>query len=90
MVFMETMGNEMHNIVEKGPQASMHQPMRNNTPVGYLKQKPKTSYDDDDKKLFSIDMKARATIGNSLPYYMYHLVQNCESAQEMMDTLAGL
>ena len=53
-----------------------------------LKQKPEMSYDDDDKRLLSLDVKARAAIGNCIPYHIYYLVQNYESDKEMMDTLA--
>ena len=44
-------------------------------------------YTAEDKRLCHLDKKACAAIGNSLPYEIYHLVQNCESAKEMMDTL---
>ena len=65
----------------------MYQPIVNNAPVGPLKQNPKTSYDDDDKGLISLDVKERETIGNSLHYHVYHLVQNYKSTQEMMEML---
>ena len=57
----------------------MYQPMANNAPVGPLKKNPETSYDDDDKRLLSLDVKANDVMGNSLPYLVYHHVQNCES-----------
>ena len=88
MVVFETIDYEMKNIVEKGPHVFMYQPIANNAPVGPLKQNQATSYDDDDKRLLNLDVKARATIGNSLPYHVYHHVHNCESSQEMMDMLA--
>ena len=40
-----------------------------------------------DKHLVSLDVKGRSAISNALPYNTFHLVQNCESAKEMMDTL---
>ncbi|KAL7605601.1 hypothetical protein Lser_V15G17674 [Lactuca serriola] len=85
MVVFKTMDYEMRKIVEKGPHVSMYQPMANNAHVGPLKQKPETSYDNDDKRLINNDVKARAEIGNSLPYHVYHLVQKCDSTQEMME-----
>lgn len=87
MVTLKTMGYEMRKIVEKGPQIPMYQPMVDNAPIGPLKKNPEMSYDDDDKKPLSLDVKARVTIGDSLTYHGYHLVQNCESTQEIMDTL---
>ena len=88
MVVLETMDYVICKIVEKGPHFPMYQPIANNAPVGPLEKKPETSYDDDDKWLINLDVKAGAVIGNSFPYHMYHLVQNCDSAQEMMETLA--
>ena len=32
-------------------------------------------------------MKDKDAIENSLPYHVYHLIHNCESSQEMMDTM---
>ena len=75
-VVLETMDYEMCKIVKKGPPVSMYQPMVNNVPVGSLKQNPNTSYDDDDKILLTLDVKAKVVIGNSLPYHMHRLVQN--------------
>ena len=78
MVVLETMDYEMCKIVEKGPHVPMYQTMANNAQVGPLKQKPETNYDDDDKRLMNLDGKARAIIGNSLPYHVCHLVHNCD------------
>lgn len=39
------------------------------------------------KILISLDVKARVAIGKYLPCDVHHLVQNYESAQEMMETL---
>ena len=87
MVVLETMDYEMLKIIEKGPHIPTYQPMVTNALVSHLKQKPKTSNDGDDNKLISVNVKARAAIGNSLPNHVYHLVQNYESAKEMMETL---
>ena len=32
-------------------------------------------------------MKTMIRVGNSLPYHVYHFLQNCDSAQEMMENL---
>ena len=87
MVVLETMDYEMLKIVEKGPHIPMYQPMVNNFIIGPLKRKPETRHDGDDKKLIRLDVKARVAMGNSLPYHVYHLVKNCESAEEMMDIM---
>lgn len=61
--------------------------MVRNAHIGPLKQNTKASYDDVDKRLIGLDVKAGAAIGKSIPYHVYQLVHNCESAQDMMETL---
>ena len=87
MFILETLDFDMLNIVDNGPDVPMYQPSVNNAHVGPMKQKTKTRYDDGDKRLISLDVKAQEDIGNSILYHMYHLVQNCECAQEMMEML---
>ena len=74
MVVLETIDYEIKNIVEKGPYVPIYQPMAKNAPVGLMKQTPTASYDDNDKRGLSLDVKAGAASGNSLTYHMYHLV----------------
>ncbi|KAL4563399.1 hypothetical protein LXL04_027440 [Taraxacum kok-saghyz] len=71
MVVLETMDYDMLDIYTLGPH----------------KQTPKHDYTAEDKRLIHLDIKARAAIGNALPYDIYHLVTNCESAKDMMETL---
>lgn len=86
LTILENMDYFMFDIVNHGPYVPMFQPTVNNAPVGGLKQKPKARYDEEDKRIITLNVKARATIGNSLPYHIYCLVQNYEFAQEMMKT----
>ena len=58
MVALETMDYEIHEIIEEVPYVPMYHPMANNAPVGPLKQKPKTGYEDDDKRLLNLNVKA--------------------------------
>lgn len=44
----------------------------------------------EDRRLLSLDVKARTAIGNSLPYHIYCFIQNCESAKEMMEKLTSM
>ena len=76
MVVLETMDYEMVKIIKTGPHIPIFQPIVNNAPIGPMKQKPESSYDNDDKRLVNLDVRARAAIGNSLPYYIYHLCDN--------------
>ena len=70
-----------------GPHVSMFQPTKEYVDVGEKKNTPKNEYTNEDKLLISLDVKARAAIGNALPYEIYHLVQKFESSKEMIDTL---
>lgn len=65
----------------------MYQLMIDNVSIGGKKPKPKSSYGEEDKRLTSLDVKARAAIANSLPYHIHHLVHNYESTHEMTETL---
>lgn len=87
MVVLETMNFDMLNVVNSGPHVPVYQPMFNNALAGPMEQNPKTSYDDDEKRLISVDVKTRTIIRNSLPYHVCHLVQNYEFAQEIMEML---
>lgn len=84
LIVLESMDYEMLVIVNHGPHIPMYQSMDNNAPAGGLKQKPKASYNEEDKRHINQDVNTRATIGNSFPCHIYRLVQNYESTQEMM------
>lgn len=76
LVVLETIDHDMLDIVNHGPHIRMYQPMVNNALAARLKQKAKESYDEEDKRLISLDVKARVSFGNSLAYRIYHLLQN--------------
>ena len=73
MVVLEATDYDMSHIMEHGP---------------YLKQKSKLGHNEGDKRLKSLYVKARVSIGNSLTYHVYRQVQNCEIAQKMTETLS--
>lgn len=87
LVVLETMEYDMLDIANHGSHVPMYQSMVNKSLAGGLKLKPKVSYDEEDKRLIILHVKAKAAIIYSLSYHIYHLVQNCEFAQEMMETM---
>ena len=84
---LESMDEYMLDIVNDGPHQPMYQPMKDRVADGPKKPASKDLWTLADKHLVSLDVKGRSAIRNSLPYNTFHLVQNCESAKEMMDTL---
>ena len=87
MAVLETLDYDMLQIVTEGPHVPMFQPMKDGVAAGEKKLTPRHEFTAEDKRLCHLDKKACAAIGNSLPYEIYHLVQNCESTKEMMDIL---
>ena len=87
MIVLETLDYEMLDVVENGPIIPMFQPMKDNVKDGEPKEKPSHEFDENDKRQYSLDVRGRAAIINSLPYDVYHLVQNCKTSKEIMDTL---
>ena len=67
----------------------MHQSSNDDASTSELKKKCVLSYNEEEKSVLNLDVKVRVAIGNSLPYYVYHLVQNCSTAQEIMITLSS-
>ena len=67
LVVLETIDCDMLDIVNNGPHSPMYLSMINKAPTVGLKQNPKASYDEEDKRLNSLDVKARDAIRNSLP-----------------------
>ena len=67
MVVIETMDYDMLDIVTLGPHVPMFQPIKGVT-EGEKKRTPKHDYTAEDKRLIHLDIKARAAIGNALPY----------------------
>ena len=84
---LEAMDEHMLDIVNDGPHQPMYQPMKDHVADGPKKPASKDQWTSTDKHLVSLDVRARSAISNTLPYHTFHLVQNCESSKEMMDTL---
>ena len=87
MVVLETLDYAMLGVIENGPIIPIYQPMKDNVKDGEPKEKPLHEFDEKNTRQYSLDVRARAAIINALPYDVYHLVQNCKSSKEMMDTL---
>ena len=87
LMVLETMDYNMMEIVNTGPYVPTFQPMKDNVPDGPRQATEKHAYTEDDKRMVMLDTRAHAAIGNALPYNIYHLVQNAESAKAMMDAL---
>lgn len=66
----------------------MYLVMKESIKDGEETEKPTHDFNDVDECLVALDVKACVAIANNLPYDVYHIVQNCISANEMMDTLA--
>nr|KAJ0194309.1 hypothetical protein LSAT_V11C800413730 [Lactuca sativa] len=84
---LESVDEDMLDIVENGPYVPMYQPLKNNVPDGTMKKTPKENWMADDKRKHGLDVRARAAISYALPYNIFGLVQDCISAKEMMYTL---
>lgn len=76
-------------VVNKGPIAGLHQSSNNGASGSKLKGNPVPCYKTKEKRMLSLDVKARIAIGNFLPFSIYYLVQNGSTAQEMMITLSS-
>ena len=87
MIVLETLDYGMLDVIENGPIIPMYQPMKDGVKDGEPKEKPFHEFDENDKRQYNLDVRGRAAIINALPYDIYHLVQNCKSSKEMMDTL---
>ena len=84
---LESMDEFMLDIVNDGPHQPMYQPMKDRVADGPMKPASKDLWTSKDKHLVSLDVRGRSAISNSLPYNTFHLVQNCESSKDMLDTL---
>ena len=81
---LESMDENMLDIVNDGPHQPLSQPMKDCVADGPKKPASKDLWTSTHKHLVSLDVKRRSAISNSLPYNTFHLVQNCESSKEMM------
>lgn len=76
MMVLETMYSSMLSIINDGPHDPMYQPIKENVKEGDIVKKHAHEFDDEYKHLVVLYVKDRATIGNTLPYDIYHFVQN--------------
>src|SRR5919199_878142 len=98
ILFLESYDDNMPNIIMIGP----HIPYYNVTtevnisPKGEeprLREevrtlvKPRTQWDDEDKKMANLDVRARNFIVQAMPTDIYKAIQNCSTAKKMWDTL---
>ena len=77
--FDETMDYDMLDVINKDPIVPMDQLSNDNASDSELKHKFVPGYKKEDKRVLNLDVKARIAIGNSLPYHVYRLVQNCST-----------
>lgn len=73
IVVLEIMEYNMMDIFEKIPHIPNIDETKDGVSTGVIKRIPKHQYIEEDKKLINVDVHARTTIGNSLPYDIYHL-----------------
>ena len=65
----------------------MYQPMKENVKEGDEVKKLVHKFDDEDKCVIVLDVRARTAKGNTLPHDIFHFVQKFWSTKEMIDTL---
>ena len=66
----------------------MHQSSNQGASNSELTKKYVPGYNKEEKRVLNLNVNVRVAIGNSLPYFVYRLVQNCSTAQEMMITIS--
>ena len=84
---LESMDYHMLDIITNGPHVPTYQPTNDNVAAGERQKKEVHNFDDNDKRLANLDVRARSAICNALPYNIYHIVQNEKTAKSMLDTL---
>nr|KAJ0187178.1 hypothetical protein LSAT_V11C900480560 [Lactuca sativa] len=89
MEVLEFMDFDMFDVVNKGPIVAMHQSSNDGASNSKLKGKSVPGYNKEEKRMLNLDVKARLDIGNSLPFSVYCLVQNCSTVQEITTTLSS-
>ena len=80
-VFVEAIDTDIWDAIEKGP----YIPRR--VINGEAIVIPRTSWNEDDKKKVSYDLKAKNIIFSALSKNEFHRISQCQSAKEMWDTL---
>lgn len=83
----ETKDCSMLSIINYGPHIPMYQTMKENVKNSDPIEKLVHEFNVEDKHLVALDVKTHATIGNTLPYNIYHYVWNCRSTKEIMNKL---
>nr|KAJ0207840.1 hypothetical protein LSAT_V11C500261860 [Lactuca sativa] len=89
MKVLEFTDFDMLDVINKGPIDVMHQSSSNGASSSKLQGKFIPCYNKEEKRMLNLDVKARISIRNSLPFSVYFLVQNCSTAQQMMTILAS-
>lgn len=74
---LETMDYSTLGIINDGPRILMYQLMNENVKDGDLIEEHISEFNDEDKCLVALDVKALDAMGNALLYNIYHFVQNC-------------
>ena len=92
-LFLSTLDIQMLNIVTEGPYVPtsiLSVPSESEGQTSTTERiitKPMHLWSDEDKRMVSLDVKARSALVSALPNEIYHQVLNCTSAKEMLDTL---
>ena len=98
ILFLESYDDNMPNIIMTGPYIPYYNVTTevNISPEGGeppLREevrtlvKPRTQWDDEDKKMANLDVRARNFIVQAMPTDIYKAIQNCSTAKKMWDTL---
>ncbi|CAI9284703.1 unnamed protein product [Lactuca saligna] len=86
MEALEFMDLDMLDVVNKCPIAAIHQASSDGASGSKLKGKLVLGFNKEEKRMLNLNVKERTGIGKSLPFYVYRLVQNYSTTQEMMIT----
>nr|UBX54589.1 transposon Pol polyprotein [Lupinus angustifolius] len=80
-IFIESQDLDIWNVIEEGPYIPF-------TVVNNIREiKPKSSWNNEDKKKVQYDLKAKNILTSALGIDEFFRVSNCKSAKEMWDTL---
>lgn len=74
---IEIMEYTMIDIIKNDPHVPMYQLIKENVQECELVEKPIHEFNDDENFLVALDVRTHASIGNSLPYDIYNIIQNC-------------
>lgn len=73
-MFVEKLDQNMMYIIDNGLHISMFDKTKDDVKIDVIKKTPKNLFSEECKHLFNVDVRARAAIGISLLYDIYHLV----------------